>query len=51
MKSISGHVGSIQGNLEQIEGIGEAMTKTKAAVQATLFNHLDREQYGDVVLG
>ncbi|KAM3065276.1 hypothetical protein ACMFMG_004338 [Clarireedia jacksonii] len=51
MKSISGHVGSIQSNLEQIEGIGEAMTKTKAAVQATLFNHLDREQYDDVVLG
>ncbi|PQE10535.1 Kinetochore fta7 protein [Rutstroemia sp. NJR-2017a BVV2] len=51
MKSISGHVGSIQGNLEQIEGIGEAMTKTKAAVQATLFRHLDREQYDNVVLG
>jgi hypothetical protein len=51
MQSISGHVGSIQGNLEQIEGIDEAMTKTKAAVQATLFRHLDREQYDDVVLG
>ncbi|PQE27927.1 kinetochore fta7 protein [Rutstroemia sp. NJR-2017a BBW] len=51
MKSISGHVGSIQGNLEQIDGIGEAMTKTKAAVQATLFRHLDREQFDDVVLG
>lgn len=42
---------SMQGNLKQIEGINEAMSRSKAAVQATLFDHLDASKYEDVVLG
>ncbi|KAG4026120.1 hypothetical protein MFRU_045g00650 [Monilinia fructicola] len=51
VKSIDGHVDSIKGNLRQVEGITEAMAKSKASVQAALFNHLNLEQYNDVVLG
>ncbi|TGO66273.1 hypothetical protein BOTNAR_0064g00100 [Botryotinia narcissicola] len=51
VKSIDGHVDSIKGNLQQIEGITDAMAKSKASVQAALFTHLDLEQYNDVVLG
>lgn len=50
-KNINGHVDSIKGNLQQVEGITEAMAKSKASVQAALFAHLDLEQYNDVVLG
>ncbi|KAF7873906.1 hypothetical protein EAF04_002578 [Stromatinia cepivora] len=50
-KNINGHVDSIKGNLQQVEGITEAMAKSKASVQAALFGHLDLEQYNDVVLG
>lgn len=51
MNSVNGHVDSIEGNLQQVEGITEAMAKSKASVQAALFNHLNLEQYNDVVLG
>jgi hypothetical protein len=36
---------SIQGNMKQVEGITQAMAKSGAAVQATLFNHLESSQY------
>lgn len=42
---------SIKGNLQQIEGITDAMAKSKASVQAALFSHLNLEQYNGVVLG
>ena len=42
---------SMQGNLKQVEGVSEAIAKSKAAVQATLFNHLDATKYEGVVLG
>ncbi|TGO23159.1 hypothetical protein BPAE_0142g00210 [Botrytis paeoniae] len=51
VKSIDGHVDSMKGNLQQIEGITDAMAKSKASVQAALFSHLDLDQYNDVVLG
>ncbi|KAF5875308.1 putative kinetochore protein fta7 protein [Botrytis fragariae] len=51
VKSTDGHVDSIKGNLQQIEGITDAMAKSKASVQAALFSHLDLDQYNDVVLG
>jgi len=44
-------VDSIEGNLKQVEDIAEAIAKSKAAVQATLFDHLDKTQYEEVVLG
>lgn len=42
---------SIQGNLKQVEGIAEAIAKSKAAVQATLFDHVDCVNYEGIVLG
>lgn len=51
MEKLNGHVDSIQGNIKQVQGISEAMVKSKAAVQASLFGHLERTQYEDVVLG
>jgi hypothetical protein len=44
-------VDSIQGNIRQVEGVPQAISKSKAAIQATLFNHLDSVQYDEVVLG
>ena len=37
--------------MKQVEGITQAMAKSRAAVQATLFNHLESSQYEDIVLG
>ncbi|PSS06776.1 hypothetical protein M430DRAFT_195783 [Amorphotheca resinae ATCC 22711] len=51
VKELQGHVGSIQSNIDQVKGIAHAMSKSKAAVQATLFDHLEKPQYEDVVLG
>lgn len=48
---LQGHVDSIEGNLKQVEGIAQAMAKSKAAVQVTLFGRLDSTQYEDLVLG
>lgn len=50
-EDLKGHVDSIQGNLNQVQGITEAIGKSKAAVQASLFDHLDPIQYQNVVLG
>lgn len=50
MTAIEGHVESIQGNLKQVHGITEAIAKSKAAVQSTLFSHLDIGQYQEVVM-
>jgi hypothetical protein len=44
-------VDSMQGNLNQVQGITEAMGKSRAAVQATLFEYLEGGQYQDVILG
>jgi len=44
-------VDSIQRNLSQVEGVSEAIAKGKAAVQATLFDHLEPERYEGIVLG
>jgi CENP-Q, a CENPA-CAD centromere complex subunit len=51
VKEVHGHVDSIQGNLRQVEGVPQAISMSKAAVQATLFGHLDSAQYEEVVLG
>jgi len=51
VKDLQGHVDSIEGNLRQVEGITEAIAKSKAAVQSTLFGHLDKARYEEVALG
>lgn len=42
---------SIQGNMAQIDGLVEAMSRTQAAVQSTLFGHMNSRLYEEVVLG
>ncbi|KAF8863585.1 hypothetical protein BDZ45DRAFT_644426 [Acephala macrosclerotiorum] len=51
IKGLHGHVDTIQGNIKQVGGISEAIVKSKAAVQATLFGHLSGSQYSEVMLG
>ncbi|KAG9232182.1 exocyst complex component Sec6-domain-containing protein [Amylocarpus encephaloides] len=51
VQDIESHVDSLNGNVMQLAGIPEAMSKAKAAVQATLFDHLESTRYEDVVLG
>ena len=48
---LQGHVDSIEGNLKQVEGITDAIARSRAAVQTTLFGHLNSAQYENVVLG
>jgi ABC-type transporter Mla subunit MlaD len=51
VKHLNDHMDSIQGNIKQVNGIADALAKTKAAVQARLFNHLQTTQYEVLVLG
>lgn len=51
VEDLHGHVDSIQGNIRQVQGVSQAISKSKAAVQATLFDHLDIVQYSEVMLG
>ncbi|RDW82235.1 hypothetical protein BP6252_03347 [Coleophoma cylindrospora] len=51
LHEVNDHVSSMQGNMSQIQGIGEAIANGKAAVQSTLFEHLMHDQYEEVVLG
>jgi len=50
-KEIGNHTESIHANMSQVKGVPQAMTKGKAAVQATLFKHLEGGNYEQVVLG
>ncbi|TVY81886.1 Regulator of drug sensitivity [Lachnellula suecica] len=45
VQGLEGHMESMQGNLKQIEGVSEAISKSRAAVQATLFDHLDLTKF------
>jgi len=51
VKDINGHMDTLLGNHSQVEGIFEALAKTKGAVQARLFDHLNTTQYEAVILG
>ncbi|KAL2117221.1 hypothetical protein VTJ04DRAFT_9389 [Mycothermus thermophilus] len=50
-QQISSHMESMQNNLGQIQGILPAIAKSRAALQGTLCEYLDPEQYEQVVLG
>jgi hypothetical protein len=45
------HLESMRGNLQQIEGIIPAMTKSKAALHEVLLRYLDPAQCDAVLLG
>lgn len=51
IKQMHGHLDSMQGNTEQIKGIGAAIVESRAAVEDVLFKHVDEMQYERVVLG
>lgn len=42
---------SMKSNLSQIEGVLPAIARSRAALQGTLCEHLDPEQYEQVLLG
>ncbi|KAH8687538.1 CENP-Q, a CENPA-CAD centromere complex subunit-domain-containing protein [Tricladium varicosporioides] len=50
-EDLEGHMDSLHGNVHQVQGIIESVTHTKAAIQMTLFNHLNEKQFEDVILG
>ena len=50
-QQIGNHMESMRSNLGQIEGVVPAIAKSKAALQGTLCEHLDPEQYEQVLLG
>ncbi|KAI5458554.1 CENP-Q, a CENPA-CAD centromere complex subunit-domain-containing protein [Mariannaea sp. PMI_226] len=48
---LSGHVDSIQSNLQQGSGISEQLGRSRAALQGVLMRYLNQESYERVVLG
>ncbi|KAK4118735.1 hypothetical protein N657DRAFT_659473 [Parathielavia appendiculata] len=50
-QQIGNHMDSMKSNLGQIEGVLPAIAKTRAALQGTLCEYLDPEQYEQVLLG
>ncbi|KAF4637756.1 hypothetical protein G7Y89_g329 [Cudoniella acicularis] len=50
-QDLDGHMDSLHGNVHQVRGLIDSIAKAKAAVQTTLFVHLDDGQYEDVILG
>lgn len=50
-KQIGSHMESMQGNLQQIDGVVPAISRSKAALQQLIQEHLDEEQYDKVLLG
>lgn len=51
MRDLNSHVDSIESNLKQVDGVVEAIQRTKAAVQTVLLNNLDHAQYEELLLG
>jgi hypothetical protein len=50
-RQIGNHMESMRSNLGQIESVLPAIAKSRAALQGTLCEHLDPEQYEQVLLG
>ncbi|KAL2160837.1 hypothetical protein VTH06DRAFT_1034 [Thermothelomyces fergusii] len=48
---IGSHMESMKNNLSQIEGVLPAIARSRAALQGVLCEHLDPEQYEQVLLG
>lgn len=51
IQDIQYHVASIRNNLDQLHGVSETISRTKAALQTSLFNHLDIQDYQKILLG
>jgi hypothetical protein len=45
------HLESIQGNVNQVEGLASAMDGSRAALQDVLFKHIGSKRCEQVVLG
>ncbi|KAL2185501.1 hypothetical protein L209DRAFT_766245 [Thermothelomyces heterothallicus CBS 203.75] len=50
-QQIGNHMESMKNNLSQIEGVLPAIARSRAALQGVLCEHLDPEQYEQVLLG
>jgi len=55
MISLSGQIGShmesMRANLQQLDGVVPAITKSRAALQDVLQKHVGAEQYQQLLLG
>ncbi|KAI9819443.1 MAG: hypothetical protein M1832_004006 [Thelocarpon impressellum] len=51
MKQLQDHLESMQGNVEPLQGVGEAVVRARAAVDDALYRHLDGRQYERAVAG
>lgn len=49
--ALGGHVERIQSNMAPVEGVGDQMQRTRAALQAVLAKKLSATAYDRVVLG
>ncbi len=50
-QQIGSHMESMRSNLGQIEGVVPAIARSRAALQGLLCEHLDPEQFEQVMLG
>ncbi|KAI1471076.1 CENP-Q, a CENPA-CAD centromere complex subunit-domain-containing protein [Daldinia caldariorum] len=48
---IASHMESMRGNLQQIDGVVPAITKSRGLLRAALQSRLDREQLDNIILG
>lgn len=51
IEQIHSHVKCLKTNIEQVGGICEKITQSKANLQATLFNNIGRKEYEYIVTG
>ncbi|RKF63581.1 hypothetical protein OnM2_024037 [Erysiphe neolycopersici] len=51
IQNIQYHVTSIRNNVHQLHDVSETISRTKANLQSTLFNHLDNIEYQEIFLG
>ncbi|CAD6499562.1 BgTH12-03673 [Blumeria graminis f. sp. triticale] len=51
VKDIYGHVESLQRNAKQVSGISEMIARSRATLQATLFDQLDQEEFERIIMG
>lgn len=50
-KQIGGHMESMRGNLQQVDGVVAQIIQSRAALQEVLYRNLSPEQFEQVLLG
>jgi len=50
-RQVGSHMESMRANLQQVDGLVPQLVRSRAALQALLFRHLDPDRYEQAVLG